>query len=384
MNNLVKSLLITAFCTVLIDAKVVNPLLTDIFLHKVPENMLTSSLEIGKLVLYLTAHPVINKVEDTLTPYTQSKRRIEYIIPQLSYAQGEIIAKIKNIEKYKNKFYEISIESITKPVKGVKIAFIYDPALVEIGTDIFERINLEKGVAFYIYNKSVRTQLSTQTNSVLRTAYIPAKVPRILLDVGHGGSDTGACGHCNLVEKELTLIVAQHAQKILSDSGCAVKLTRVNDRKILLEDRTYMAHSWKADLIVSLHANWSPSAHVQGVETFYLDPSLFKTANHLSDNSHMYIQSSLAATKHSASKRLADLVHNYMVQHIQKLNPVLGNRKTKGGTYNVLLGANVPSALVEMGFVSSLQESQFLANPVYQKALAQGICQGILAYIHSA
>jgi N-acetylmuramoyl-L-alanine amidase len=217
-------------------------------------------------------------------------------------------------------------------------------------------------------------------------------VRRIALDPGHGGRDPGAISRRGGVrEKDVVLRVARELRAELEREGFLVMLTRDDDRFLPLEERTAVANAWGADLFVSLHANASPNRGTAGVETYLLDTRFDRQTarvaareNGTSVDKLNELQLILASLRLGYQERYAARV----AQNLQKdLHGALSRRfggapdlGVKRGPFLVLFLAEMPSVLVEVGFVSNGPEAQRLASPAFARAAASGLARGIGRY----
>ena len=220
-------------------------------------------------------------------------------------------------------------------------------------------------------------------------------VQRVVIDPGHGGRDYGAPGALpGLHEKDFALEISKVlARKIQRDLGLEVIMTRTDDTYMTLEERTAVANTERADLFISIHANASRNSNAHGIETYFLnlttdDESIAVAAreNATSRKNISELQEILndllQNAKINESSRLATYVQRSMYQKASaSYNPV-ADRGVKYAPFYVLLGAQMPSILVETGFISNPREARRLMDPEYQKTLCNGIVEGIRAFIH--
>lgn len=180
----------------------------------------------------------------------------------------------------------------------------------------------------------------------------------IVIDPGHGGTDTGAV-RGNIVEKEITLSISQKLAKELSQAGAAVILLRNTDTDMAGEGKKFSkredltarvkkANENNADLYISIHTNADPNSRWFGAQTFY-------------------------TPKSEASKLLAESIQ-------EELTRILGNttRKALAGDYFVMENTAMPAVIVEVGFISNHREGQLLVNDEYQSKVAFAIFSGIV------
>ena len=219
-------------------------------------------------------------------------------------------------------------------------------------------------------------------------------VKTIVIDPGHGGSDPGAPGYYkNVWEKDIVLKLAKKLAKNLRDRlKCTVLLTRSTDKKLTLEERTAIANTKKADLFISLHCNASRSRSLKGIETYFLNLATDKKAiavaarenatseKNISDLE--YILSDLMKhAKINESRRLADTVHSSFVKGMKKKYSTINDLGVKQAPFYVLLGARMPSILIETSFLSNKKECKRLMSDSYQTAVSNTITDGIKKYI---
>ncbi len=220
-------------------------------------------------------------------------------------------------------------------------------------------------------------------------------VGTIVIDAGHGGKDPGAVGINGLREKDVVLDVAKRLNKLISEKyGLNVIMTRDSDVFIPLEERTAMANARGADLFVSIHANASRNIRAAGIETYFLnltqDPYAIEVAareNSASTKNISDLQGILKDlmknTKISESNSLARNIQNSLPNRLSKKYSGIKNLGVKKAPFYVLIGANMPSILVEISFITNPREGRNLASPLYRENIAVGIYEGISNYMNS-
>lgn len=223
----------------------------------------------------------------------------------------------------------------------------------------------------------------------------PGKVRRIVVDPGHGGKDPGAIGHSGLQEKDVVLAIGLSlAKKLKEELGIDVVMTRSTDIFIELQERTAIANQVGADLFVSIHANASLNRSAAGVETYYLNLAKTEKAAQLAarENGTSLEKVSLlqavlfdlmANYKLNDSAHLAEEVQKALYKRLADRYPPGRNLGVKQGPFYVLVGATMPSILTESAFISNDKEEARLADPQFQEQIAEGILDGISAYIAS-
>ena len=214
-------------------------------------------------------------------------------------------------------------------------------------------------------------------------------VHTIMLDPGHGGHDPGARGN-GIVEKDLNLKFAKLLGGMLKEKCFRVLNTRSKDVFVPLEQRTAMANAQKADLFVSVHVNANPDPSVHGLETYNLNLARNQDAvrvaarenavdpKHISDLQVILTDLML----HSKRKESADLAHDVQDRAVSRMRPKfnLGDHGVREAPFYVLMGAKMPSILVELGYLTNRAEAGRLRSEAYLNLLARGIVDGIMAY----
>jgi N-acetylmuramoyl-L-alanine amidase len=218
------------------------------------------------------------------------------------------------------------------------------------------------------------------------------KIGRIVIDAGHGGHDTGTIGVDGIQEKDVVLDVALRVGQLLHDRlGSEIIYTRSDDTFIPLETRTAIANKAQADLFLSIHANSSPDASARGVETYYLNftssPDALETAareNAVSDQSiHQLsdlVKKIALKDKIDESREFASDVETSLYGGLQKGNAGLKDRGVKKAPFVVLIGANMPSILAEISFVTNEKDARQLQEPEYRERVAESLYKGVAKY----
>ncbi len=217
------------------------------------------------------------------------------------------------------------------------------------------------------------------------------RVERIAVDPGHGGTDPGAIGAAGVREKDVTLDIAKKVAPLLARDGLVVVLTRDDDRFVPLEDRTARANAFGADLFVSIHCNAAENRARHGIETYVLDTTKDDIASRVAARENATSQAATAELGSIlASLRLADQAGHSM--HLAELTQrsALGSMRDRypdvldGGMHTagfyVLVGARMPSILVETGYISNALEEQRLSTDDYRQRLADAVVNAVRAY----
>jgi N-acetylmuramoyl-L-alanine amidase len=224
------------------------------------------------------------------------------------------------------------------------------------------------------------------------TRVLGLKLGRVVLDPGHGGHDAGTQGPSGLAEKDLVLDVAQRLGKLLEDRlESEVVYTRSDDTFIPLEERTQIANEHKADLFLSIHANSSPFRSAAGVETYYLNFTTVKAAldlaareNASSERSIFDLKDLLAKIalkdKIDESREFASRVQTSLFSISAKGNAAAKNRGVKKAPFVVLIGADMPSVLAEIGFLTNATDETLLRRSEHRDKIAEALYKGIASY----
>jgi len=225
----------------------------------------------------------------------------------------------------------------------------------------------------------------------ISAAVFPLAVRKIVLDPGHGGSSSGTRTSQGLVEKELTLDIAQRLRHLLEQDSFQVVMTRDGDREVPLEQRGQLANRSGADIFVSIHLNWIDNRRSRGVETYYLGPTedpyltrLAASENRDSGYSMADMRRLLdriyAGVRQDKSRRLAETVQGALFQSLGKVSPEVEDRGVKAAPFIVLLTTEMPAILAEVSSLSNDEEAQLLTKPLYRQYIAAALAQGIRAY----
>jgi len=227
--------------------------------------------------------------------------------------------------------------------------------------------------------------------SLIRT--LGLKIGRIVIDPGHGGHDTGTIGPNGLREKDLVLEVGRRLGKLLETRlGAEVVYRRKDDTFIPLETRTAVANQQRADLFISIHANSSRDPAARGVETYYLNftssPDALEVAareNAVSEKSIYELQDLVKKIalkeKIEESREFAADVQQSLHSGLSAKSPGIRNRGVKKAPFIVLIGANMPSILAEISFVSNPGDEHRLETSEYRQRIAESLYHGIAKYV---
>jgi len=227
----------------------------------------------------------------------------------------------------------------------------------------------------------------------------PGRGKTIVIDPGHGGRDSGAIGYKRKREKDIVLSIAKKLYRELKRRGYRVYMTRKGDYFVKLRNRTRFANRMKAHLFISIHANAAPSRRkylsMKGIETFFLSPTRSERAKRVAElenkvdienlsyfSKQVYLDF-LNRERIIFSNKLAIDIQRGILHNLRKRYRVVDGG-VRPGPFWVLVGAQMPAVLVEVGYITNPTEARRLANPYYQKLIAKGIADGIASYfIHN-
>ncbi|MEA2111529.1 MAG: N-acetylmuramoyl-L-alanine amidase [Campylobacterota bacterium] len=278
-----------------------------------------------------------------------------------------------SMSQYKHEIVRLVIEHN----KRLKLRFYYED----------NRLIIKPGI------KSYKAQISH--SPVVSSPIKKNKI--IVIDPGHGGKDSGAVGYKkNIYEKDIVYKISKELSKILNKKGYKVYLTRNKDSFIKLSKRTEYANKRKADMFISIHANAIPRNgdihNAKGVETYFLSPAKSKKSERVAAKENVKDVSTmnrfgkdsflnfLNREKIIASNKLGIDLQQSILKRLRKSYSNVKDGGVRKGPFWVLVGAQMPAVLVEVGFVSNPMEAKRLITSSYQKRFAQGMAEGIERY----
>ena len=232
-----------------------------------------------------------------------------------------------------------------------------------------------------------------RTPSLTLAQQLGLGVKKVVIDPGHGGKDPGAMGPSGLKEKDVVLGIALKLQKkIRARLGLDAILTRSSDTFMPLEERTALANTQKADLFVSVHTNAHKNGRVRGISTYILNVATDKEAARLAafenavstkriSDLEKILNDLMLNSKINESSRLADAVQQGLIRGLPRSYRGIKDLGVKQAPFYVLIGAQMPSIMVEVSFITNRWEEKRLASDGYQEAVAEGILAGIQSYI---
>ncbi|MCX8031057.1 MAG: N-acetylmuramoyl-L-alanine amidase [Thermodesulfovibrionales bacterium] len=286
-------------------------------------------------------------------------------------------------------------------LKGIRVGQ-FNPETVRVVFDLKENVNPNTFIETRYEPISILIELTTEQSKTIEDTFIQNEKEsflkkKIVLDPGHGGHDPGAVGYNGLFEKDVVLDIALKVKEIMNKNypNFQVILTRETDIFIPLQKRTEIANKANADLFISIHANASYNRLAQGIETYILnwtdDEEAMKVAarenaislkemKKLKDELSIILASLESESKRDESIKAAGFIHNYLINVKPFENLVDFDRGIKQALFYVLVGAKMPAALLEVGFISNSIEEKLLSNETYRSNIARSIANGIVNY----
>lgn len=224
------------------------------------------------------------------------------------------------------------------------------------------------------------------------TRALGLKIGKVVIDAGHGGQDHGTTGPTGLTEKELVLDIALRLGALIEQRlESEVLYTRTEDVFIPLEERTAFANKHRADLFISIHANSSPLKNVSGSEVFFLNFTTDRSALEVAARENAstgksifelreLLQKIALKDKKDESREFAAKVQTSLHATWYKMNARARNRGVKQAPFVVLIGADMPSILTEIGFLSNPRDEALMKKPEHRQRLAEALYKGIAQY----
>lgn len=220
-----------------------------------------------------------------------------------------------------------------------------------------------------------------------------APFTRVVIDAGHGGKDEGAIGVNGILEKNLVLDVSERLTQLLQAEKLMVILTREKDRFVPLEVRTSRANDARGDLFVSIHANAAKSRKARGIETYFVSLEASDSASSLvaerenqalgssgpaalAQDPFLALLGDMISTDHMAdSNAFAKLAQAELAQIVEE-----SSRGVKQAPFVVLMGVQMPAALIEIGFLSNKEDASSLRNKAHRQQIAEALARAVVAF----
>ncbi len=328
-----------------------------------------------KVVCYFAQDPICTHHPRLSDQEKSDKKNVRFFLPLTHFASHQIKKLAQQVSQRPSKGYTMKFAQVERPMRGIQLDVSYDPNEIDFTYARFDAISAHKGLAFIFHHKSILQEIQRKSEGISRLACNKTEPPCIVIDCGHGGSDSGKMGLFATQEKDVNLSIGFKVAAQLKKKGYAVYCTRSSDEFVPLDERTSFANKHKADLFISIHANGAVSDKAAGIETYWAPHALLKPQAKAADTLHQ-LRVKQMANKDMASKLLATHLHHNVMQ-VAKQKYKAKDRKVKQAVAQVLLGTDMPSALVELGFLSNATEARHLASKQYHRQLAHGICNGI-------
>lgn len=221
-------------------------------------------------------------------------------------------------------------------------------------------------------------------------------LPLVVLDPGHGGHQLGASSICGLLEKNVTLDLSRRVRDLLNATGKVnVEMTRDEDHDLELPKRAEFANDRRAKLLVSVHANWSPSPKSKGIETYVVS---FGRTHDQSVEDIVAREEGLVEARDDSNKTVVRKIvedlerygkYDASLQAARALQSELVaglERRDRGifqAPFAVLRRSQIPAVLVEVGFLSHPEECKALSTDSYRSQIAKSLVSGILFYFET-
>lgn len=366
--------------------------------------------ELKKRTKKETKKPIIKKSSSKKVKYSNSsKNRLnsigwkdsQHLLLQFSrpVRKNEINSFFLNYEKNKKykKVYDIHAV-LSKKVASLKHSSVKKIRLAQFNQNtirlVFENDSKIKQ-QYKVDGNKIIIKMSSKNRVSKRVPLIRKRSRKIIvIDPGHGGKDSGAVGYRKYKEKVVVLQVSKKLREILIKRGYKVYMTRSRDKFIKLADRTKFANIKKADLFLSIHANSVPKRNrnkVQGIETYFLSTTRTKRAENALQKENVDISEMekggmqaalhlMSREKIFASNKLAIDLQQNMLASLKTNYKSVKDGGVRSGPFWVLVGAQMPAALIEIGFISHPKEANKMVNSRYQLKQAIGIANGIDRY----
>jgi N-acetylmuramoyl-L-alanine amidase len=356
--------------------------------------------------------PTLKKAVTKTTPKSSSK----YSISSLKTTENSIIINYnRNVNKKDIHFFETTKGSQHRDVFDLKGNFehAYETKLTldNVNRVIVSQVksntlriilshdfNLR---TIYIINKRqiiirvIDARLKQKLQTSLTQNYFKKRSKVVVIDPGHGGRDPGGVGPKKRYEKIVVFKVSKFLYEELKNRGYEVYLTRKSDNNMPLKKRTKFSNDKNADIFISIHTNAiakSKAHELSGIETFFLSPARSERAKRVAAlenqgdmdamniNSKMTFLTVLNQSKITASNKLAIDIQQNLLHNARQVYKDVVDGGVREGPFWVLVGAQMPSVLVELGYITHPKESKRLFGNNYQRKLARGIANGVDSY----
>ena len=334
-----------------------------------------------KIIMHLSDDPIVAYTPESLEETTNRENglsKMTFFMPFTTVEGQSNKEALEALSGMHTEDYGLSFYPVTKPMEGMKCLVLFNPDKIGFEYKTFESINGEKGVMFQFYHQG-KLKAFAEKNKIRRHA--DAGKQKIILDFGHGGADPGHILN-GIAEKDINRQVGKKVVTLLKKKGFKVYLTRKGDETLSLDQRVKRSAKFEdADAFVSIHSNAAPRKGAHGIETFQSTLSQFKRefalmteeTNSYAEEYHRFLG--------ERSSSLANAIQKNIVNAASRFNPDVIDRNVKERSLYVLMGSEVPSVLVEIGFLTHELERALLQDDLYQRDLAESICKGIEQFL---
>lgn len=378
-NNSIFKLIAALFLLFLIQVQSSATVLKSIHFHQgLPISSV--NLELGSLVVLFSnqVFPVLLEKKESASGTVEHR----YLLPQLSVVDESVKKMLGKTQQGIDNAYQFRFDKVEKPLQGVQLTVSYNPELVTFGYETVVSSAVLPGYVFRFTNARLQKEIVQQVHKepVIKTSFLKKK-PCVVIDPGHGGSDSGALSVHGVEEKKIVLQISKKVSNILSLRGYDTVLTRSSDNTVPLTGRTALANTVGADLFVSIHANAAHNSQAEGIETFFYP---YAEAKSMAGDRGALLNSYLSK-KMEHSRGLASFIQLNLCSAIntfQDMRSSVVDRGVKTAPFQVLIGAAQPAVLVEVGFLSNHRESLLLSSLVFCNIVAKGIADGVFAYFN--
>ena len=280
----------------------------------------------------------------------------------------------------------MSIHPVSLPATGVSAELIPEmsssPLSPQPGVPSQDTVNTSEFSVF----------LNSRNVSLIRM--LGLKIKTIMIDPGHGGTDSGSIGKMGTKEKDITLDIAKRLKARLVKSDLHhVLLTREDDSSVPLLERVTLVREAKADLFISIHLNYLPKKNTNIIETYYFGPSNDKKTLKLAEQENAGSEYGLSdfrevvemlgkTMKLQESKEFAESIQVNLFINSRKQNEEIQNHGVKRAPFVVLLGVDVPSVLAEVSCLSNREEEGELNSESHRENIAKYLAAGIFDYLN--
>lgn len=337
-----------------------------------------------KYVFHFTGNPLcgyVPKAIDEKDVQAGKPVNLTFFVPQGTIKNGVSKKAIDSLNKAECKpDYCLKVAHVDKPIKGLEYRITLLPGKRGMEYRSYPSVTGKKGFMFIFHDQEALKKVNTQSslNRILRLAKADKPKKKVVIDYAHGGRDPGFIKG-KLKEKDINFSIGQEVTSLLKKKGYEVCLTRSGDESLTLTERVRLANNCKgAAALVSIHSNAAVnSAAVSGIETYCHKGDLFKTHYSKIQANTLDRAQEIDKNIYDGSRVLAKAIHSQVLGHAKNRNAQVVDRKVKYKVAQLLLGSDVPSVLVELGFLTNKREGKLLQSKSYQKDLAKGICKGL-------